>query len=310
MNKVALIIIYNHRYDKNIDVVEKLYGSRFKHIYHLMPFYDGNRENVIPVYENSRYFQGYIAQGLKSFFSKSYSHYIFVADDLILNPEINEKNYKKRLKLKRDSSFLPNFISLHEAKRWARVGNAYRYCAKVKGLEIEGQFPTYDEAYKRFADFGLQIKALKYQQISRFPDIISKRVPIGSSLFRTLLLYLSHLISKINPKKYHLSYPLVGSYSDFFVVSSCSIRKFSHYCGVFAATNLFVEVAIPTALVLTSKNIVTENDIKFRGKALWTKEDYKILDKFDNKLENLLENFPKEKLYLHPIKLSKWETKL
>jgi hypothetical protein len=39
--KVALLVIYNHRYDKNITRVEALYKKRFSHIYHVVPFYDG-----------------------------------------------------------------------------------------------------------------------------------------------------------------------------------------------------------------------------------------------------------------------------
>ena len=99
MSSVALIIIYNHRYEKNIDVLERIYRGRFTDIFHLMPFYTGNKKNVIPVYENSMYFQGYVSQGLKAIFDEKYSHYLFVADDLILNPVINEATYEQYLKL-------------------------------------------------------------------------------------------------------------------------------------------------------------------------------------------------------------------
>ena len=57
MEKVALIIIYNHKFDQNIDVLEKLYQGSFSHVYHLVPFYTGKKVNVISIYENSRYFQ-------------------------------------------------------------------------------------------------------------------------------------------------------------------------------------------------------------------------------------------------------------
>ena len=69
---IALIIIYNHRYDSNVSILEGIYKERFSDIFHLMPFYDGDKPNVIPVYENSRYFQGYIAQGFRNFFNESF----------------------------------------------------------------------------------------------------------------------------------------------------------------------------------------------------------------------------------------------
>jgi hypothetical protein len=103
-----------------------------------------------------------------------------------------------------------------------------------------------------------------------------------------------------------LPYPLAGSYSDIFVISADTIKQFSHYCGVFASTRLFVEVGLPTSLILSAKEIVFEKDIKLQGKALWTKDDYKVLDKFENSLIKLLDEFPSNYLYLHPIKLSKW----
>ena len=62
MTKVALIIIYNHQYIKNIEITERIYNGKFSNIYHLVPFYHGVRSNVIPVYDNSHYFQGYVAQ--------------------------------------------------------------------------------------------------------------------------------------------------------------------------------------------------------------------------------------------------------
>jgi hypothetical protein len=109
-------------------------------------------------------------------------------------------------------------------------------------------------------------------------------------------------------QKYNLLYPLACSYSDIFVVSSESIKEFCHYCGVFAATRLFVEVGLPTAMVLSAKKIVSEKNLDLQGKALWTKEDYTLLDKYNNNLSNLLNNFPKDFMYLHPVKLSKWNT--
>lgn len=85
-SRVALVLIYNHQYNENIEKLEAIYGPRFDQIYHLVPFYEGDRPNVIPVYEKSHYFQGYIAQAFSSFFSAHYDHYLFVADDLLLNP--------------------------------------------------------------------------------------------------------------------------------------------------------------------------------------------------------------------------------
>ena len=60
-------------------------------------------------------------------------------------------------------------------------------------------------------------------------------------------------------------------------------------------------------MVLSARKIITEKDLDLKGKALWTEDDYQILEKYKHNLNTLLEDFPKENLYLHPIKLSKWK---
>lgn len=283
--EVALIIIYNHRYDKNIEILERLYSQRFSNIFHLMPFYDGDRENVISVYENSYYFQGYISQGLDKYFDEKYSHYFFIADDLMINPLINENNYIEYFNLDKKTSFISGFITLHERKKfWPRVREAYEYKPDKRGLEIINELPSYGEAIERFDKFNLKIQPLSVNQIYR---------------------NVTHSISK--ESIYELSYPLVGSYSDIVVISADYIKQFCHYCGVFAASDLFVELAIPTALVLAVEKIVTEKDLCLQGKALWTSDDYEELTQYNKNLTLLLSDFPKNYLYLHPVKLSEWD---
>lgn len=301
MNKVALVIIYNHQYNKNIQILEDIYLNRFSNIYHLVPFYNGEKTNVIPIYESSHYFQGYVAQGFKFFFNVDYAHYFFIADDLFLNPIINEKNYMYHLKLKADTCFLPGFITLHEAdKLWPRVGESFYYSMNAPGVEAKNQLPNYSMALKIFKRFGLELKPFSYKQIWRTPSSIKDLAIIS---IREILRFLK---SELTNKQYKLSYPIVGAYSDIFVVSSSTIKQFCHYCGVTAATKLFVEIGLPTCLVLSAKEIITEKDLDLQGKALWTSEDHLILEKYENKLEKLINEFPTDHLYLHPIKLSKW----
>ena len=83
--------------------------------------------------------------------------------------------------------------------------------------------------------------------------------------------------------------------------------QFANYCGAFAATRLFVEMAIPTALVLSADYIKVNTDVKLKAGAMWTQEDMKILIPYEQNLEKLLTYFPSNKLYLHPIKLSQWK---
>lgn len=307
MNQVALIIIYNHQYNDNIEVLETIYKGRFSNIYHLVPFYSGEKSNVIPVFENSLYFQGYVAQGMKSYYRQEYTHYFFIGDDVILNPIINEDNYNKYLNLEKYTCFCPELISLHTRNDgWHRVYDAFKYNLDVPIVEVSSQLPTYNEALKAFQKFGLELKPLSLRQTWKQSSSIQGYI---YKIISEDYLYRIRKTKIIRGKiRYVPEYPLVGSYADIFIVSSNAIKQFCHYCGVFAATRLHVELAISTSLVLSASEIVCEKDLEWRGLVLWGPKDRKNLeDRYRCNLHELFQNFPKESLYIHPVKLSKWK---
>ena len=95
------------------------------------------------------------------------------------------------------------------------------------------------------------------------------------------------------------------------------MERFAHYCGVFGATSLFVEVAIPTALILASeKKIKTEKDISKNGRSYWKTANNVFCDNpaylWDNleneykDLNDIINRFPEDAIYIHPVKISKW----
>ena len=336
--KVALIIVFTHRFDRNIPILESIYRDRFTHIFHLVPFYDGNKPNVIPVYENSYYYQGYFSQGFKHYFREEFEHYFFVADDMVLNPAINEENYKEFFKVSSDTGFVPEIFTLNNFHNdetllftpyytfkdrlrekvlkqkgikparyfWWRIIQALQYDPKKEGVEAIGEIPSYEEAKQIIKDHGIDVKPLEYAHVNwglPFPSTPGKFVRFVKYIFN------QHIVRK----KYVLKYPLVASYSDILIVPAASIRKFVHYCGVFAATELFVEYAVPTALLLTTKKVVCESQLSKRGLIYWpyTEEQKELyqneMNKYHFRIDDLLANFPDEKLYIHPIKLSKWK---
>ena len=159
--KVALIVVYNHHpHADNIPVVERLYGARFSDIYHLVPCARGfapvagelGGARVIPVHGKSWHFHGWFAQGLQTYFREQYTHYFFIHDDLILNPAINENNFREHLNLARDdTAFTTNFYTLHQRLEWNYAPEAYRFKGRVEPL------PPFDKALEKFAAHGLSI---------------------------------------------------------------------------------------------------------------------------------------------------------
>lgn len=305
MTKVALIVIYNHRYERNVELVERVYRDRFGAIFHLMPFYRGDRPNVIPVFGSSHHFQGFIAQGLARFHRDDFTHYLFVADDLFLNPSIHEHNLLEATGLPAGHCFVPKLSSfhLHEGRTWGQAERAFRWKLHAPGLEPGASIPSYDEALARFRRHGLEIRPARFDQVWRVPrrwrDWIRRACADPVFCAR-------YLEAKIRGRTYSLDYPVVGGYSDVCIVTSEAIRDFAHCCGVLAASGLFVEHAIPTALALSAPAITVGSSLRLQGKALWTKEDLGELDAFNGSLRALVERFPEERLFLHPVKLSKW----
>ena len=98
------------------------------------------------------------------------------------------------------------------------------------------------------------------------------------------------------------------SFSDIAIVPQVSINDFIHYCGVYAAMQVFVEYAIPTSLIFACDKIITLKDLPYNAEN--GIDDYSVREKlekeFNYSYKKFIAKFPKDYLYIHPIKLSKW----
>lgn len=312
-DKVCLIVIFNHRYDKNLPVLEDMYRDRFSSRFYLVPFYDGEMENVIPVYGRSIFFEGYIAQGATSFMQKKFCHYLFVADDMILHPGINENNYKEFFEVEEGQSFISELRPLQDMGTfWIGTLSALFYFKKQKYVEVTNELPSEDVAKNKLAEQGAEIRPLRRKEIFGKFSLNIDSLGNKSRLFLRMLTRLRHPFRQ----EYKLPYPVVGSYSDILVVSAEDMKTFAHYCGVFASTCLFAEVAIPTALALAAtKYIRVEKNMKRKGRAYWQGEgpfyysdeyQWDILEEKYKNLTDMTNRFPDDQLFIHPVKLSKW----
>ena len=100
MSKICLSIVFNHQFEKNIPKLREIYGQKFSTIRYLSPFSESKDDEVIPIYESSIHFQGYFAQAYLHL-PKDFDYYVFCADDLLLNPELNEGNLIEKLNCNR-----------------------------------------------------------------------------------------------------------------------------------------------------------------------------------------------------------------
>lgn len=297
-SKVALVIIFNHRYDKNIPLLRKIYSDRFSIIRFIVPFYEGKDDDVYTVYENSFEFQGYIAQSYDKLKELECQHYVFIGDDLILNPTINENNILSSLRLNKSDSYIESVTPLKYMKwHYHRFFNASK-AFLGEGVNFDSELPSYESAYKRVAEYGFGNIDINKDMKKIIPDVNGIRGKIKVFLDRTV-----HPVT--------VKYPLFTGYSDFFVIPKEKLYDFSRLCGVFSAMRLFVEIAIPTAMVLVNhkKNLKMQQDVEVITKKMWCVSDFVMHfeKKCNYRIENMDENWPINYLYLHPVKLSRWE---
>ena len=296
-NKIALLIIYNHRYDKNIPKLDQLYAGKFTHVFHVVPFYDGDKGNVLTVYDNSYYFESYIAQAYQKIKERGFTHYFFVADDMILNPAINENNFFEYTGIGQDCSWIKD---LRDYKTHPHHVPLFIPIAQ-KGIEVNKYLPSREEACNVLDRYGLSYFPTKGYGIA---DVFHR---IKQKALRSMLNAFKYVFCGVRES----SYPAIWGYSDVLLVPAKSMEKFALYCGAFGGLNVFVENATPLALLLASDNVMLGKDIKLKVVSQLYGLGEKGLQEFENKyafsLQTLLFDFPKEWFLCHPIKLSKWK---
>ena len=301
MGKIALLIVYNHRFDRNITILENLLSDKWSHIYHIIPFYDGKKENVISVYENSYFYQGYLAQAFHLLRNEEYDHYVVMADDMVLNHILNENNILSELNLGEHDSYFPVFMNLQEGKH-DNITYAASYRLKQKGAEIVNILPPKETAQKIFEEKGFCSNP-KITAYTALRNILACHIVDMRSFIRYIGRIAKNIFSRIE-----FDYPLVGGISDFFIIDKNSVERFTQYCGAFAATNLFIEIGLPTSLILASKNVKTEDSANsLKSMYLWGNEIDEFGKKYNFNYKQLVNNYPKDTLFIHPIKLSKFK---
>ena len=309
-NRSCLIVVFNHRYDNNLNRIKNLYSGRFSDIFVLMPFYEGSQPEgiyVIPVYGSSYCFQGYIAQAAKYIFDinpQGYDYYCVIADDLLINPAINQHNLASFLSLKENSSYIKKLCYINDSSGITpKRLNSWIVSPFIEfnGTEYTNEIPSCEEAFK--------ICEKKYGRVDKSMSLkwILQRIgngrPVGvPKRFVEIILLL------IKNKGLRLPYPLFKIYSDFIVINGKDFKEVSRMFGVFAAMGLFAEVAIPTTMAICCKEIVTESQCDKKGIELWAKSDKeKFQEEYSFDLQKLIDNWDKETIYYHPVKLSKWK---
>ena len=325
MNKAALVVIFNHRYEKNIPKLEEYYGSRFQHRSYLVPFAPTESDQILRVVENGWCFSGHIAQAATRFKVADVTHYVFAGDDLILNPALDQTSILDALCLDESSGYIKSLSSADRVRfGWPWSIYAYNSLRNAK-YDYKRELPTAEQAKARFERMGLTFPT----PVPRKGDTkwlhYPAKVRTLKELYWNLKLlpdYIGSLTNFLLSMRKPSSYPLLAGYSDFVVVPAKDLDLFAHYCGVFAAMNMFAEVAVPTALALACDTVKTEivmgghfadpkpsrvAGLRWHGLELWEGEIGTFAQSLQYSWEAFIKHFPDDALYTHPVKLSQWK---
>jgi hypothetical protein len=300
--KAGLVIIFNHKFNKNIPNLQKIYGNRFSKIYYIVPFYTEYEQyaeyNIIPVYETSYCFQGYITQAIDKISMEGIDHLLFIGDDMILNPNISEDNYSDYFNVGEDESYITEMKKITEhlgryVWRFERVYDILSKFGEEKFVNYRSEIPQDKEAFEIAGEKG----------ITGFE--LDKAIYVKTLSFGTAIKDL-YLKFKWGNKK--IPYPIMAGYSDIFLIAKPYIAEFSRLCGVFAAMGVFVESAIPTAMMLSCGKIKDDSSVRYKRGDMWgleNKENFRR--KYDSSYSRLIDEWDDSLLFIHPIKLSKWK---
>lgn len=309
--RLKLVVFFNHRFEKNIPRLRDYYQARFPKLRFICPFYRGSDSDVSAVYDSSARFQNFFVQARSDYLDDECSHYVFIGDDLILNPALNESNLLRELRLDGQTAFISCLQAAHKMPFvYQHLMPALHAVGGNVFVNHKPELPDYDAALEHFARHGFELGYFTHNNLryhgdrwKRFPGLWSALKLVARHRAKRILDLLRHKQSRPSIP----SYPMLYGNSDFVVVPHAAMKDFLHYCGVFAAMNLFVEFALPTALLFACERVKTIKDTAYQPGDLFDEQRKHFAEQYGYDFNVLLREFSPNVLYYHPVKLSQWK---
>ena len=329
--KTGLVVLYNHHFERNIPLIRELYRHNFSEMRQIMPFYrpdqqgtEGQTENqdVLSVFGNSFLFHSYIAQVRSHLMEMKCDDILIIGDDLLLNPSITEDNLHDKLQIPPGHFYIDGVVNICDGEYYRPVQEAHRFSPHPPGLDGSANrwVPPYDEAFNILHKKGLMTHTILNSYHPFFPlwqePLLSlSNLHANYKIFKARVYHtLAALKYRLFPKRF--SYPCVFGYSDILLIPKEKLDLFCRYMEVFATWGMFVELAIPTALMLMPDCHVSHasgHDLKTGN--VWYPQNpkhfknindliQKTIAASEGRLDKLGDAFPQDYLYLHPVKLS------
>lgn len=319
--KTGLVVLFNHNYEKNIPIIKNLYKTRFSELKILMPFYYGDDEDVLHVYGNSFVFHTYICQAKKALLQMDCDDFLIIGDDLLLNPELNENNIHEKLSIPDGAFYIDGVEDVSKGEYNRPVQEASCFSPFYPGLDSSANrcVPSFDEAFEILKQKNLISSTKLRKWPPYYPEFKKgglKAIHTNYKIFKARVWHFLKVI-QYKLKGVDMPYPYVFGYSDILLIPREKMLELCSYLEVFATWKMFVEMAIPTAIsLLPDATVCYASQTNYETGNVWYPSNPKHFTKISgiiNDLLNssttpseLLSHFPSDYLYLHPVKLSKY----
>lgn len=319
MNKdICLCIVFNHPYPENIDLLDKIYGERFPTIRYLVPFYrDESNPNVIPVYRGSYVHQGFANDAAWKLRQIDCSHFVFLQDDVLLNPNLNANNLLEKLGVGPEDSFINQISNMEfDVGSWHWIlGILWKFFYprnQLSGTGVDSvdtiikYLPPVDYALEKLGRYGVQLPKIYLTENSLQADSVISGIPYFSTQDKDLIFQMNKVVvdslysTAPSGNCIEIPYPFAVSAwgADFFVVPKSCFEEYQHYSGVLAAAGTFAEISVATALALASPNVVTAKDKDLLFEWVWSPDREHQSEALSQKLQD------EAMVAVHPVKLS------
>lgn len=306
---ITLCVIFNHHHPRNIPILRRLYAGRFSRVVFLQPMVETDDDDVITSYRGSYTFQGMIADARAELIAMDSSHYIFVQDDMLLDPRLNEGNVVELLNLKPNGGFLPRLRELPEnVTEWVwsfrtawQVLHPNNVFAGSGVMQLLSYLPDANSASRVLeARYGIRSPVLTCDPESMVNlESMNAFSANASSEQVTRTLMKGLFTDAVDNRTLALPFPFARGSADFFVVGGDIFPQFARMMGVTAAALIFPEVAVPTMLPLIADHVTFPADI---GRGIEMRPGTAV-ERMEAR--ELIESFESGLLAVHPIKISR-----
>jgi len=105
--RICLCVMMNHPFPANLPLLRRVYAGRFSELLFLVPFAQTGDADVVTVYRGSYTHAAYITDAMPRLSQVECDHFLFVHDDVLLNPQFDETSFQDLFPLGPDDGFLP-----------------------------------------------------------------------------------------------------------------------------------------------------------------------------------------------------------